>query len=683
MSGKRISKVSIIIPVYNNLQLLKKCISSLRQHHAGAEYELVIVDDGSTEPGTKEYLSNFENVIQQSNQGFIKACNHGAKVAIGEYLLFMNSDIEVLHDGWLGRLVMVFEEKEDVGIVGCKLIFPDDTVQHCGMEFSSRHMNFIHRHYRAHKADPQVNQSGYVPAVTGALFMVRRKVWDELNGFDEQYVFGYFEDTDFCMRALEKGWKTYYCASVEMIHHQSATTGGCPSEVWFHNHEIFKQRWIRTGKLCRYPKIAACYIVFNEAEFISESLASIYPWVHKIIIVEGCTEYTKQFARPDGSSSDGTVEKIKNFNDPQKKIVLIQGKWKDKTQMRNEYCKHLKGFDYALVVDGDEVWSYREMAKVEELMFKEPHVRAFSFGMYEFWKDFTRVNKGVWEQFLGRRTLIKLDKGLKYKDHLTPVTEDGQVIPATLHPEIHFHHYNYCQSDEKIKQKFEYYLKKGTPGFKLNGNWYEEVWKAWDKDRVKVESTTGNHPFGGGYTVEYLGDHPEAVRNHPKYQHFLFIRKRSILFTCDLNFQLPFFHRLTPYDVNPLDPFAHDVKVFVLYDFLSHYSKNEIQSILNNLCALLDNQGEIRIIEPDAEKITRAFCSRHISISDLNNLLLGNPNHQFGQRKTLLNVSLLKIMLLAGGFSFIQSLDRPDFFLEIRAFKSPIYNIFRHLKGGI
>jgi len=83
-------------------------------------------------------------------------------------------------------------------------------------------------------------------------------------------------------------------------------------------------------------------------------------------------------------------------------------------------------------------WSKEDLAKVEQLMFSEPNIQAFSFNMLEFWKDLSHISRGIWEKFLGRKTLIKLDKGLSYKDHLTPVDKNGNIIKSKLHPEIKF-----------------------------------------------------------------------------------------------------------------------------------------------------------------------------------------------------------------------------------------------------
>ena len=112
--------------------------------------------------------------------------------------------------------------------------------------------------------------------------------------------FGYFDDTFFCLKIKELGYKTLCCVDAVLYHFQSKS-GGLTNETFSRNHEIFKQRWVCTGKVCHYPKIAACYIVFNEEDYIEASIKSIYDFVSKIIIIDGSTESTRDYGNLDGS----------------------------------------------------------------------------------------------------------------------------------------------------------------------------------------------------------------------------------------------------------------------------------------------------------------------------------------------------------------------------------------------
>ncbi|MCP9473460.1 MAG: glycosyltransferase, partial [Nitrospira sp.] len=118
---------SIIIPVYNNLELTKQCLTALASATTGVDYEVILVDNGSTD-GTTAFLQTLQGEVQvirnEENRGFAKACNQGAKAARGKYLVFLNNDT-IPQPNWLGPLVQEVEEHPEVGVVGSKLLYPD------------------------------------------------------------------------------------------------------------------------------------------------------------------------------------------------------------------------------------------------------------------------------------------------------------------------------------------------------------------------------------------------------------------------------------------------------------------------------------------------------------------------------------------------------------------------------
>src|SRR3989304_5639721 len=275
------------------------------------------------------------------------------------------------------------------------------------------------------------------------------------------------------------------------------------------NHEIFKSRWVRTGKICKYPKIAACYITKDSKEFIEYSIKSIYSLVSKIIIIDNC-------------STDGTQQILQNMEDPQNKIIFINREFKDKTEQRNTYCEMLDGMDYCWIIDSDEVWDSDNLRKIESLIFANPEIPSFCFNFIDFWKDLGNISKGIWETFTGRKSLINLNLTgkIKYNIHTSPITIDDKEIPAIFCKDIKFFHYSYVRSDEQIKNKIDYYIKTGTPGFQQQEDWYNNIWLAWDNNKEEVEKK-GNHLFGGGYTEIFTGEHPEIMRTHPRYIQYL------------------------------------------------------------------------------------------------------------------------------------------------------------------
>lgn len=473
------TELSIIIPVKDAYQYFVKCIKSLLKIE-DVEYEIICINDASTDQNVVDYLSTFPSIKVIHNtvsKGFLLSTKIAAEEVIGEYILHLNSDTELLNPKSFRNMLDVFKTKKNIGVVGAKLLLENNTIQHAGMVFSKKDMNYIHRLYGTDRNDPRVCVSEIIDVVTGACFMTPTKLWKELGGWDTIYSPGYFEDSNYCLEAEEKGYKTYYCAETNLRHFQSKSHGGGPTPITFNkNWETFKQKWIRNSKICQYPKVTACYIVFNEEDYIEYSIKSIYDFVHKIIVVEGGTEAVKKYATEQGRSSDKTVDILKNIDDPENKIIVVPSPhgevwngdkqshcnklWKDKTEQRNAYCNLLGDSDYAFIIDGDEVWDKETLKRVEHVIFARPEVPAFRFNFHDFWQDFGHKSKGPWEQFTGRKSLInlKLTGDIKYNIHTLPVTINNQDIPSLFCNDIYFYHYSYVRSNKRMKQKIDYYL---------------------------------------------------------------------------------------------------------------------------------------------------------------------------------------------------------------------------------
>ncbi len=223
-------KVSIIIPVFNKLELTRKCVEAIQRTTPEGLYELIIVDNGSTD-GTKEFLgwlgTNFKDVkvlINEKNLGFARACNLGAEAASTDYLLFLNNDTEP-KPGWLESLLKVILNDETVAAVGSKLLFPDGTIQHAGVVVIEDHKlpdllcgRHIFYHYPSDY--PEANILRIFQVLTAACLLVRKSVFFDVNGFDEGYWNGY-EDLDFCFKLQLKGWKLVYQPESVVIHYES------------------------------------------------------------------------------------------------------------------------------------------------------------------------------------------------------------------------------------------------------------------------------------------------------------------------------------------------------------------------------------------------------------------------------------------------------------------------------
>ncbi|MGE3977471.1 MAG: glycosyltransferase [Nitrospira sp.] len=246
---------SIIIPVWNKLELTVQCLTALAAVTTESSYEVIVVDNHSTD-GTAEYLTSLSGDVQiirnQENLGFAKACNQGAKAARGKYLVFLNNDTIPLK-GWLKALVSEVEGYSEVGIVGSKLLYPDGTVQHAGVVLN-RSDGLPYHIYRGFPGDtPAVNQRREYQVVTAACLLIRQSLFMELGGFDEGFRNG-FEDVDLCLKASERGAHVVYQPRSVLYHLESQTPGRKQHDQTNATrlHERWKFHWWLVDEDLRY-----------------------------------------------------------------------------------------------------------------------------------------------------------------------------------------------------------------------------------------------------------------------------------------------------------------------------------------------------------------------------------------------------------------------------------------------
>ncbi|WP_447973761.1 glycosyltransferase [Nitrospira sp. Kam-Ns4a] len=217
---------SIIIPVFNKVELTRQCLTALAQVTHGVTYEVIVVDNASSDE-TPAFLRSLGGDVQiirnPDNRGFATACNQGAHAARGQYLVFLNNDTIPL-PGWLTALVDEAEQHPEVAIVGSRLLYPDGTIQHAGIAFSRTWFRPYHL-YRGFPADAAVvNRRRDLQAVTAACCLVRREAYEAVGGFDEAYRNG-FEDVDLCLRIRDRGGRIVYQPRSVLYHLESQTEG--------------------------------------------------------------------------------------------------------------------------------------------------------------------------------------------------------------------------------------------------------------------------------------------------------------------------------------------------------------------------------------------------------------------------------------------------------------------------
>lgn len=217
--------VSIIIPVHNKWVYTYNCLSKLSQNTKNVSYEIIVIDDVSTDK-TSQMLPQVQNlkiIRNKKNEGFIKSCNKGAAKAFGKYLLFLNNDTLVT-PGWLSSMVSLFKKHEKVGVVGSKLLFPDGHLQESGGIIWQDASGWNY----GRGDDPDKWVYNYVKEVdycSGSCLLIEKNIFHELGGFDEYYAPAYGEDSDLCFRIRQHEYRVLYQPQAEIVHFEGITAG--------------------------------------------------------------------------------------------------------------------------------------------------------------------------------------------------------------------------------------------------------------------------------------------------------------------------------------------------------------------------------------------------------------------------------------------------------------------------
>jgi len=228
---KKFGKIAIIIPTKGNVEILQKCVHSFYKHCDINMFDIFIADTGSTDE-EKEIIKNdfkqYDNIkfIEYDYYNFAKINNDVVKNHITneyQFLLFSNNDIEILNDVLTGML-NTFKSDPKTGTVGCRLHYPDNTLQHDGINLvvNMKNNGFSAVHYNAKNYYNYGDNTKKVLGSTGALLMIMKKVFEKCGGFNENYL-GCFEDVELNIHTLRLGLNNYICGECVSYHHESLT----------------------------------------------------------------------------------------------------------------------------------------------------------------------------------------------------------------------------------------------------------------------------------------------------------------------------------------------------------------------------------------------------------------------------------------------------------------------------
>jgi len=253
-----VNSVFVVIPNWNGRLELRKCLISLRGRALDPRCSAVVVDNASSDKSVHMIENEFRWVTlikNEENWGFSRASNQGIKYAMkhgATHIFLVNNDIEFTEGKWLDKLLALCESDPQIGIVGCKLLYPDGKIQHAGGIVELRGIR-----HRGHceKDNGQYDNVEVVDYVTGAALLIKTELVRKIGLLDEGFSPFYFEETDWCARAAFKGYKVVYTPHPEFIHKESATVKSVGSKK---ADFYFRRNWIRfillnfgLGKICK------------------------------------------------------------------------------------------------------------------------------------------------------------------------------------------------------------------------------------------------------------------------------------------------------------------------------------------------------------------------------------------------------------------------------------------------
>lgn len=246
--------VSIIIPTKNHADDLKKCIDSIINNSGYSRFEIIVVDNGSNQKDLLLLYEYYKNVFKSAFKvlaldipfNYSRLNNEAVKITNGDYLLLLNNDIEMISSNWMIEM-LGYAQQEHIAAVGARLLYPDNTIQHAGVVVGIGGVaGHSHKYF-------DINNPGYfnrlvIPAnysaVTAACLMIEKKKYKEVGGLDEENLSVAFNDVDFCLKLIKKGYYNVALSQVEGYHYESKSRG----------HEDNKEKQERFKKEVKYMK---------------------------------------------------------------------------------------------------------------------------------------------------------------------------------------------------------------------------------------------------------------------------------------------------------------------------------------------------------------------------------------------------------------------------------------------
>ena len=237
-------EVSIVIPVHDAIGYTLACLRSLTELRTQHRFEVLVMDDCSQDPGA-ELLAAIPGVRyfrSEHNYGFLTTCNRALDEVAGEFVVLLNSDTQV-DSRWLDAMRKTFDDYDNAGIVGSKLLWPDGQLQEAGGIIWADGGGW--NYGRSGQSDhPDFNFVRSVDYVSGASLMIRRQLFESLGRFDQRFEPAYYEDTDLCFSARQAGWDVLYQPAAVVIHHEGVSSGTDLSAGVKHSQVVNQKKFV-------------------------------------------------------------------------------------------------------------------------------------------------------------------------------------------------------------------------------------------------------------------------------------------------------------------------------------------------------------------------------------------------------------------------------------------------------
>ena len=227
-------RVTIIIPTKDNIKRLKRCIDSVEWLTSYKNYDIILIDNGSEDIDTLEYLKMLEKKYKilkfpTAEFNFSRLINLGVREAESEFLILLNDDTEVITPGWIEEMLGWLNSSDSIGAVGCKLIYEDGRIQHAGVILgmcgNPADHAFKLQHYEEGGYLNYCNVVRNYSAVTGACMMVKKSLFVKVGKFDEYNLPVSFNDIDYCLKLIENGCRVVYTPNALLYHHEGSSRG--------------------------------------------------------------------------------------------------------------------------------------------------------------------------------------------------------------------------------------------------------------------------------------------------------------------------------------------------------------------------------------------------------------------------------------------------------------------------